>query len=337
MNRQATHVAIIGGGSGASVVLRGLKQFTENISAIVTVADDGGSSGVIREDLGMLPPGDIRNCIVALSDTEPVMEALMQYRFNNGQFSGHSLGNMIIAGLVDMSGSFEEALSHVHDIFAVKGRVLPVSLEDIVLIAKLKDGNIVRGESNIPNVVQWNKTAIEEVFIEPVGARAYEESVRAILKADVVLIGPGSLYTSILPSLLMPQIRDALRQTRAKIVLSMNLMTQPGETDNMSVGDHFNVISKQIGVQTIDYLLVNNKTISDKAQRRYANKGSYLLQFSEAEKQAIFDKGVKIIEGAFLEEYAGYVRHDAVKLSQTVLNLVQNESVEINWNRVPFH
>ncbi len=323
MNRQATHVAIIGGGSGASVVLRGLKQFTENISAIVTVADDGGSSGVIREDLGMLPPGDIRNCIVALSDTEPVMEELMQYRFKSGQFAGHSLGNMIIAGLVDMTGSFEEALSHVHDIFAVKGRVLPVSLDDIVLLAKLKDGNVVRGESNIPNVVKWNQTAIDEVFIEPVGAQAYDESVKAILQADLVLIGPGSLYTSILPSLLMPQIKAALKQTAAKIIVSMNLMTQPGETDNMSVGEHFAVIAQQIGLKTIDYLLVNNKAISAKAQHKYAAKGAHLLQFKPTEKQILLDSGIKIIEDAFLEEYAGYVRHDAIKLSESALNLVE--------------
>ncbi len=320
---QATKIAIIGGGSGASVVLRGLKQFTENISAIVTVADDGGSSGVIREDLGMLPPGDIRNCIVALSDTEPAMEALMQHRFNSGQFAGHSLGNMIIAGLVDMTGSFEEALSHVHNIFAVKGRVLPVSLEDIVLLAKLKDGNIVRGESNIPNVVKWNQTAIDEVFIEPLEAEAYQESVKAILNADVVLIGPGSLYTSILPSLLMPQIKDALNKTRAKVIVSMNLMTQPGETDEMSVGDHFNVIVRQIGAQTIDYLLVNNKSISVEAQHKYAAKGAHLLQFSETERQIITDKGIQIIEDAFLEEYAGYVRHDAIKLSESIFNLVE--------------
>ncbi len=323
MSKQATKVALIGGGSGASVVLRGLKQFTENISAIVTVADDGGSSGVIREDLGMLPPGDIRNCIVALSDTEPAMEALMQHRFKNGQFAGHSLGNMIIAGLVDMTGSFEEALSHIHNIFAVKGRVLPVSLDDIVLLAKLKDGNIVRGESNIPNVVKWNQTAIDEVFIEPVGAQAYDESVKAILQADLVLIGPGSLYTSILPSLLMPQIKDALNKTSAKIIVSMNLMTQPGETDDMSVGDHFAVIAQQIGEAAIDYLLVNNKTISESAQRKYAAKGAQLLQFSETEKQVILDSGVQIIEDAFLEEYAGYVRHDAKKLSQSALDLVE--------------
>ncbi len=322
MVMQATKVTVIGGGSGISVVLRGLKRFTERISAIVTVADDGGSSGVIREDLAMLPPGDIRNCIVALSDTEPVMEALMQYRFKTGQFSGHSLGNMIIAGLVDMTGSFEEALSHIHDIFAVKGRVLPVSLANIVLSAKLKDGNIVRGESNIPNVVKWNDTAIDHVFIEPADAMAYPESIAAILNADIVLIGPGSLYTSIMPSLLMPQIRAALRQTKAKVVVSMNLMTQPGETDAMTAADHFSVISQQLGVEAIDYLLVNTRPISKVAECRYAAKGAHLLQLGQPDKKRIEKSGITVIEGQFLEEYAGYVRHDAIALARQLLNLV---------------
>ncbi len=323
MTKQATKVTVIGGGSGISVVLRGLKHFTEQISAIVTVADDGGSSGVIREDLAMLPPGDIRNCIVALSDTEPVMEALMQYRFKTGQFAGHSLGNMIIAGLADMSGSFEEALAHIHDIFAVRGKVLPVSLEDIVLLAKLKDGNIVRGESNIPNVVKWNNSAIDKVFIEPADAPAYAGSVAAILNADIVLIGPGSLYTSIMPSLLMSQIKAALNQTEAKVVVSINLMTQPGETDNLSVGEHLAVISDQIGAAAIDYLLVNSKPISAVATAKYAAKGARLLQLEQGEKAAIEGLGIKVIEGDFLEEYAGYVRHDATALAEQLLDLVE--------------
>ncbi len=322
MAMQATKVAVIGGGSGISVVLRGLKRFTEQISAIVTVADDGGSSGVIREDLAMLPPGDIRNCIVALSDTEPVMEALMQYRFKSGQFSGHSLGNMIIAGLVDMTGSFEEALSHIHDIFAVKGRVMPVSLADIVLLAQLKDGNIVRGESNIPNVVQWNDTAIDHVYIEPADAVAYPESITAILDADIVLIGPGSLYTSIMPSLLMPQIKDAIRQTKAKVVVTMNLMTQPGETDRLSAADHLLVISQQLGPTAIDYLLVNTKRISQAATTKYAAKGAHLLKLKRSDREQIEKLGIKLVEGQFLEERAGYVRHDAIALTKQLLNLV---------------
>ncbi|PID79594.1 MAG: hypothetical protein CSB19_02160 [Clostridiales bacterium] len=322
MNKQATKVVVIGGGSGISVILRGLKQYTEHISAIVTVADDGGSSGVIREDLGMLPPGDIRNCIVALSEAEPLMARLMQHRFKSGQFAGHSLGNMIIAGLTDMQGSFDEALANIHDIFAVTGRVLPVSLDDIVLYAKLEDGNVVRGESNIPNVVKWNKTAIDKVFIDPADAKAYPESVTAILDADLVLIGPGSLYTSIMPSLLMPEIKTALCQTAAKVVVSMNLMTQPGETDAMTVGDHLDVLIDRIGADTIDYLLVNNQTVSSAAAERYAKKGAHLLKFSAPERSRISALGIKIVEGDFLEEYAGYVRHDAAKFSQQVLNLV---------------
>ncbi len=319
---QATKIAVIGGGSGISVVLRGLKQFCNHISAIVTVADDGGSSGVLREDLGMLPPGDIRNCIVALSNTESVMAELMQHRFKTGQFADHSLGNIIIAGLVEMTGSFEAAMAHIHDIFAVTGRVLPASLDDIVLLAKLTDGTIVRGESNIPSTVQQSAAAIAEVFIEPAAATAYPASVQAILDADIVLIGPGSYYTSIMPILLLPQINEALRQTKAKIVLTMNLMTQPGETTGMSICDHLRLIRRQIGETTIDHLLVNSKSISAAAERKYAAKGAQFLRLSETEKTAILESGINLVAADFLEECVGYVRHDAIKLSQKLLDLV---------------
>ncbi len=262
MKKQGAKIVIIGGGSGISVVMRGLKKFTDNITAIVTVADDGGSSGKIREDLGMLPPGDIRNCIVALSEAEPIMQELMQYRFTTGRFSGHSLGNMLIAGITDMQGGIEEALTCIHKIFAVSGRVLPVSLDDIILYAKLADGNIVKGESNIPNVAKWNNTSVEEVYIKPANAKGLEASVEAILDADIILIGPGSLYTSIIPNLLINDIKVALAETSAKKVLSMNLMTQPGETDHMNFLDHVNALIKHVGTNIFDVILVNNKKIS---------------------------------------------------------------------------
>lgn len=325
MNKKGVKVVVIGGGSGVSVVLRGLKQFTDQITAIVTVADDGGSSGKLREDLGMLPPGDIRNCIVALSNAEPIMQQLMQYRFKEGQFSGHSLGNMLIAGIADMQGGFEEALACVHNIFAVTGKVLPVSLEDITLYAQLNDGNTVRGESNIPNVTKWNNTQIARVYIEPAEAKALNASVNAILEADIVLIGPGSLYTSIIPNLLINDIKDALGKTKAKKVLSMNLMTQPGETDQMSFLDHVTALIDHVGVNIFDIILVNDKQISTAAKQKYAKENAQIIMFCEKQRTALKALGIEVIKGDYVEEYAGYVRHDAIKFSQTLVNLVKTK------------
>lgn len=322
MNKQMVKIVVIGGGSGSSVVLRGLKQYTDYITAIVTVADDGGSSGKLREDLGMLPPGDIRNAIVALSNVEPVMAELMQHRFKSGEFSGHSLGNMIIAGLVDMTGGFEEALAIVHKIFAVTGRVLPVSLDDIVLYAELSNGNIIRGESNIPNMAQWNNATIKRVFIEPASATPLQSSVKAIEDADIILIGPGSLYTSIMPNLLIDGIKQAIIRSNAKKIVAVNLMTQPGETDQMDVADHLSVIVEHLGAQNIDYALMNNGEISEAAHQKYAAEQARLILPDDEQRTRISGWQVPIIEDIFVEEYAGYVRHNAKKLSETILNLV---------------
>lgn len=326
MHKNPIRIVVVGGGSGLSVVLRGLKHLTNEITAIVTVADDGGSSGVLRADMGMLPPGDIRSCIVALSNREGIMEELMQYRFKEGKLKGQSLGNLIIAGLTDMKGSMEEALRHIHDIFAVTGRVLPVSEEDIILYAKLTNGLIVKGESKIPQMVSKYQAPIERVFIEPAHARALPESLQAIREADIVMMGPGSHYTSILPNLLIEDLQEAIANSRAKKVLALNLMTQPGETQGMSGFDHIESLINHTCVDLVDYVLINNAPVAADVEARYLSEGASLLRLTDLDEERLQARGIQVIRDAFIEVKQGYIRHNADKLSEVLLNLLDTKA-----------
>ncbi|MCJ7689849.1 MAG: YvcK family protein, partial [Clostridiaceae bacterium] len=244
-------IVVIGGGTGLSTMLRGLKKYTNNITAIVTVADDGGGSGVLRDDLGILPPGDIRNCILALADTEPLLEELLQYRFKDGRLKDQSFGNLFLAAMDGISNNFEEAVQKMSSVLAVTGRVIPVTLDNMILKAKLKNGKIICGESNIPKAVLEYDSTIDEVFIEPKDAKAIKEALIAISAADAVILGPGSLYTSIIPNLLVNDIREALRKTKALRIYVSNIMTQPGESDNYGVKDHIKAINKHAHFKVI--------------------------------------------------------------------------------------
>ncbi len=262
-------IVAIGGGTGLSTMLRGLKYYTSNITAIVTVADDGGGSGELREDLGMLPPGDIRNCILALSDTEPLMEDLLQYRFTDGKLKNQSFGNLFLAAMDGISNNFEEAIQKVSSVLAVTGKVVPVTLEDIVLKAKLKNNMIVEGESNIPEKSLQCNSKIEKVFIEPENAKALSEAVIAIKEADAIILGPGSLYTSVIPNLLIKDITEALKKTKAPKIYISNIMTQPGETDNFTVSDHIKAINKHCNGKMVDYVIVNVGQIDKELEEKY--------------------------------------------------------------------
>ncbi len=318
-------VVVIGGGSGISVVLRGIKKVSKNISAIVTVADDGGSSGILRKDLGMLPPGDIRNCILALSNTEPFMEKLMQYRFKDESLSPHNLGNILIAALVEMTGSFEAALLHIHKIFAVTGRVLPVSLEDIAISAKLADDSIVFGESMIPFEAIKKNAKINAIKIHPENAKIFEEVPKAIKSSDVILVGPGSLYTSILPNLLVKGVTEAILASKAKVVYCANLLSQPGETTGLAIEDYIDEIEKHIGVQIFDTVLVNNKKLSDCLYDAYKKEGATPLFLSKGGKNKLTDKKLNIIERDFIEIKEGYIRHNADVVAQILLDIVETK------------
>jgi uncharacterized cofD-like protein len=254
-------IVAIGGGTGLSTLLLGLKNHTVNLTAIVTVGDDGGSSGRLREDMGMLPPGDVRNCIAALAEAEPLMRSLFQYRFENGNgLQGHSFGNLFIAALTDiMGGNFEEAVRATSRVLAVRGAIVPMTTEDVTLGARFEDGAIVWGESEISH----QGKRIAQLSIRPEHARAYPEAVDAIRQADMIVIGPGSLYTSVLPNLLVRDIRDAIRVSRAVKVYVSNVATQHGETDGFSVADHITAIEKHVGRGLIDYVLANNNVADE--------------------------------------------------------------------------
>ncbi|KYH35391.1 gluconeogenesis factor [Clostridium tepidiprofundi DSM 19306] len=311
-----TKIVVIGGGTGLSTILRGLKAFTSNITAIVTVADDGGGSGVLRHDLGMIPPGDIRNCILALADTEPVMEELLQYRFKEGILKNQSFGNLFLAAMDGISENFMEAVRKMSYVLAVKGKVLPVSLDKITLKAKLKNGQIVSGESNIPKAVIESRSGIDSVFIEPKNAKALYEAVIAIREADIVILGPGSLYTSIIPNILVNEISDELYKTKAVKVYISNIMTQRGETDGYNVSEHINAILNHAGKDIIDYVIVNTGTIDKELEKRYLEEEASIVNFCEKE---INNLNIKIIKGDFVKVKNEHVRHDADKISSVIM------------------
>ena len=261
----------IGGGTGLATLLRGLKAHTPHIAAIVTVADDGGSSGRLRRELGLLPPGDFRNCIAALAQDEALITQLFQYRFGQGEaLKGHSFGNLFITALAAVTGSFERAILEASRVLAVQGRILPSTVEDVTLVADLKVENgaapaglaRVKGESAIPQTRQ----PIERVFLQPEEARAYPQAVRAILDADLIIAGPGSLFTSVLPNLLVRDIRRAVEASPARRLYVCNVATQPGETDGFDVGQHMEALQRHVGPGLFPFVLANNRPLPDQEQ-----------------------------------------------------------------------
>ncbi|MBN1486336.1 MAG: YvcK family protein [Anaerolineae bacterium] len=260
LNREkGPRIVVLGGGHGQAAILRGLKAYTSNITAIVTVADDGGSSGRLRRDLGLLPPGDFRNCIAALSNDESLVTHLFQYRFSSGAgLEGHSFGNLFITAMAGVTGSFETALKESSQVLAVRGRVLPCTLQAVNLAADIKRGQAppvrIYGESKIPEA----RGHIVRVMLDPSDPPAYPEAVQAILNADMVVAGPGSLYTSILPNLLVPEIIQALRVAKAPKVYICNVATQVGETDNYTAEDHLKALEQHLGLNPFSAMIINN-------------------------------------------------------------------------------
>lgn len=313
------NIVALGGGTGLSILLRGLKEISGNITAVVTVADDGGGSGVLREDLGMLPPGDVRNCILALANKEPILQDLFQYRFQEGRLKGQNFGNLMIAAMVGISDSFEEAIKKISDIFAITGEVFPVSEEDIILYARLEDGTTVAGESNIPLEAVKRGIGIEKIWIEPKDARTYDVVIDRILEADMIILGPGSLFTSIIPNLLVQNVVDAINQSSAPVFYVTNIMTQPGETDGFSAYDHLEALLRHTSLKHLDYIVVNSGVIDEKIAKRYERESAYPVKLSEEETRKIDAMNIQVLMGDFVEEKKGYVRHDASAISHQLL------------------
>ena len=313
-------IVTIGGGTGNSILLRGVKNFTSNITTIVTVADDGGGSGVLREDLGMLPPGDIRNCLVALANTEPIMEKLINYRFSNGQLKGQSLGNLLIAAMNDICGDFNEAIKEISNVLAITGKVLPMTLDNVKLFAELEDGSTIEGESNITFLNRKNGGKIKRVYTSPKLLLPLKESIDSIMDADIVLLGPGSLYTSIIPNLLVTDISKALKETKAEVVYILNIMTQPGETNGYNVTDHVVAIIDHVNSNIIDKIVVNSKEVDKYAKYRYKSiENSTPIYITEEDRENMEKLGIEIIEADICDISYDYIVHDSNKLMKTIL------------------
>lgn len=309
-------VVAIGGGTGLSTMLRGLKLYTENITAIVTVADDGGSSGKLRSDLGMLPPGDIRNCISALAEVEPIMQGLLNYRFPDGTLAGHSFGNLFLAALNGMSKSFDEAVQKMSDVLAVVGRVLPVTNENITLHAELENGTIIDGESMIGH--RGEKTgAIRRVWLDPDKPQPVEDAIWAIIDADIIVLGPGSLYTSIIPNLLVDGIADAIRRSKAVKIYVCNIMSQAGETEGYTAYDHLRAIERHTYDGIVDFVIANNETIPSSLLERYTEENAYMVPIDEEN----FCHGTTLVQGNLLLVKDEQIRHNFSRLARAVLLL----------------
>ncbi len=311
-------VVAIGGGTVLSNLLRGLKRDTTNITAIAAVSDSGGSSGLLREDMGVPAPGDVRNCLAALADSEQLMARVLQYRFNGEVrgLSGHSLGNLLIAALTDILGDFDEAVRQMHEILAIRGRVLPPTVASVTLCARLESGEIVRGEHEI-----GRRSGIVQVFLDPPDPPALPEAIQAIEDADLVVIGPGSLYTSVLANLLVPGIADALRRTSALRVYVCNVMTQPGETDGYTVADHIDAIHRHIGEGAFEFVLLNDAVPSHEVLERYRATGA---KFVHPDTRAVVDRGYVPIRADLISR-DNYARHDPQKLARALVRLAQRE------------
>jgi len=285
------------------------------VTAVVTVADDGGSSGRLREDLGIIPPGDLRNCLVALADTEPLMEKLFQYRFKgSGALSGHSFGNLFLAAMNEVTGDMETALKESSKVLAVRGRVLPASHEHVRLEALMEDGTIVEGESQIPEA----RKRIKRVRLFPRHAKPVDSALEAIEKSDAIILGPGSLYTSVMPNLLVDGIAEAIRKSPAVKIYICNVMTQPGETDGYTASMHAKAIIDHGGQGIIDYMLVNSAPISRAMQEHYAKEGAYPVKL---DADAINALGIGFIKADIINENE-VIRHDPEKLCQNVMKMV---------------
>ncbi len=309
-------IVAIGGGTGLSTLLRGLKAYDVDITAVVTVSDDGGSSGKLRKELGVLPPGDIRNCLVALAEEENLITKLFQYRFpKRGGLSNHSFGNLFLTALTSVSGGFDKAILNASDVLAIKGRVLPVSLDNVKMKATLVDGEKVTGESKISK----SKSAIKTVEIEPKNAKVSKSVIDAILEADCVILGPGSLYTSVIVNLLFDGVIPALKKSRAVKIYISNIMTQVGETSDFKLSNHIDAIIQHSYPEILDAVFVNNGKIHDVIMNRYAKLNSVPVKIDKLKY-----KNIKIIKRNFVSE-SQYAHHDFIKLSKAIFNFLRGK------------
>lgn len=321
------NIVVIGGGTGSYTVLSGIKKYTDNITALVNMSDDGGSTGVLRDELGVLPAGDIRQCLVALSETEKVRD-LFTYRFNEGSFKGHSFGNIFISTVEKMTDSFEKAVELASELLNIKGRVMPITLDKVSLIATTEDGGKIKGENKIGSV---KLSSLRPNLSYDVPARVHKPAKEAILSADVVVIAPGNLNGSIGPALIVKGVGDALEKTKAKVVVVSNLVTKPGQTEDFTVIDHVSEIERFAGANFVDYVVYNTDEPTKQMKDTYVRDGEYMLEFDleELDNQKyravglpLIDKTpIKLDEHDKISHVRSLIRHDKDALAREVMKI----------------
>ena len=320
-------VVTIGGGTGLSVLLRGLKKYPLEITAVVTVADDGGSSGKIRSDMNIPSPGDIRNVIAALSDVEPYLEKMFQYRFDSGEVKGHPVGNLMIAAMTDIHGDFSTAVKVMSRILNVRGTVLPTTNDIATLNAVLSDGEIIRGESSITKA----GGVIDHVYITPSRVKPNEDVLKAIEEADYIIMGPGSLYTSIIPNLVISSVSEKIRESKAKKIYVCNVMTQHGETDNYSVCDHIVAINKHVEENIFDLVIANSREFDDSILSKYHKEKQEPVKIDQ---EKIKELGIKLIKNndvGIVDNNT--IRHNADKVSELIYDYIIDDKPTMIYNK----
>lgn len=315
-NLDRKRIVIIGGGTGLSTLLRGLKKFPLDLTAIVTVADDGGSSGRLRDDLDIPPPGDIRNVMAALSDVEPLVAEMFQYRFKQSlDLNGHSLGNLMLAALTEITGDFSTAVKEMSRVLNVNGTVLPAANQLVTLLAEFEDGTTVRGESKIPAYLQ----PIKRVFLEPDDVETLPDTISSIHRADVIIIGPGSLYTSILPNLLVKDIKKALLASKAKKVYICNLMTQAGETYKYTASDHVRALYDHVGEPFLDAILLHKEHVPPVVVERYKKEKARPVKY---DADQLKEMGLEVYREDITNILGETIRHEPIKVAEWLFEYV---------------
>jgi uncharacterized cofD-like protein len=320
-------IVAFGGGTGLSTLLRGLKGFTRNLTAVVTVTDEGGSSGRLRQEWGVLPPGDIRNCLVALAEDDSALNRLLSFRFDRGELAGHSLGNLILLAATELAGDFRLAVEEMNNLLAIRGRVLPVTTEAVSLHGRTKENLHVKGELDI----SLNGMKLEQIWLEPPGAIPLPDALSAVERAEVIVLGPGSLFTSILPNLLLPAVASAIRKSPAPVVYVSNLMTQPGETETFSIFDHVKWIARTTR-RYPDYVLANEDQVPEAVAKRYASAGARPLHLGEEELEKMCRKGINVVVGSFLAlNKEETVRHQSHSLAEAIVRITRESQERQTW------
>lgn len=315
------NIVVIGGGSGISTILPGLKSISSKITAIISVADDGGSTGRLRNDFGIIAPGDIRNCLVSLANTDANMRDLFNYRFDKGELKGHSFGNLFITAMSDVYKNFAKAVYKAGEVLSITGKVVPITLENTHLVAKLENGEIVYGESKIENAVISGNTKIEKIYLEPEKVEIFEDAKKDILDADYIIMGPGSLYTSIIPNLLAKDMTKLIKESGAEVIYITNAVTQYGETDNYGVWDYYEALLKHTKKKIIDTIIVNKEIVESKVLNRYLSQNSQLVLLNDKDKELFYKEGIRIIEDDVVKIVDGTIRHDSHKIAELIFGI----------------